>query len=98
LINLGDTWIHFDLREDLVKNVKVGDRYIVRIPALGDRRITVEVELIMSQARPPVHLSVRNGAFLVSRSRLRGGTVGARFGDVGARRCGRIRCPRACRC
>ena len=49
LIDLGDTWIHFDLREDLVKNVKLGDRYVVRIPALGDRRIAVEIKLIASK-------------------------------------------------
>src|SRR5271165_5870730 len=41
LIDLADVWIHFDLREDLVKTLKVGDRLEVRIPALADRRITV---------------------------------------------------------
>jgi len=46
LIDLDDMWIHFDLREDLVKTLKVGDRFDVRIPALADRRITVEVKLI----------------------------------------------------
>ena len=49
LINLDDMWIHFDLREDLVKTIKVGDRFDVRIPALADRRITVEVKLIATK-------------------------------------------------
>jgi HlyD family secretion protein len=49
LIDLSDLWIHFDLREDLVKGLKVGDRFGVRIPALGDRRITVEVKLIATK-------------------------------------------------
>jgi HlyD family secretion protein len=49
LIDLGDTWVHFDLREDLVRTLKVGDRFGVRIPALGDRRITVEVRLIATK-------------------------------------------------
>ena len=49
LIDLSDLWIHFDLREDLVKTLKVGDRFDVRIPALGDRRITVEVKLIATK-------------------------------------------------
>jgi HlyD family secretion protein len=49
LINLSDLWIHFDLREDLVKTLKVGDRFDVRIPALSDRRITVEVKLIATR-------------------------------------------------
>jgi len=49
LIDLNDVWIHFDLREDLVKTLKVGDRFGVRIPALADRRITVEVKLIATK-------------------------------------------------
>ena len=49
LIDLNDVWIHFDLREDLVKTLKVGDRFDVRIPALDDRRITVEVKLIATK-------------------------------------------------
>jgi HlyD family secretion protein len=49
LIDLGDVWVHFDLREDLVKTLKVGDRFGVRIPALADRRITVEVKLIATK-------------------------------------------------
>jgi HlyD family secretion protein len=49
LIDLADVWIHFDLREDLVKSLKVGDRFDVRIPALGDRRVPVEVRLIATK-------------------------------------------------
>jgi HlyD family secretion protein len=49
LIDLSDVWIHFDLREDLVRSLKVGDRFEVRIPALDDRRITVEVKLIATK-------------------------------------------------
>jgi HlyD family secretion protein len=49
LIDLNDMWVHFDLREDLVKTLKVGDRFWVRIPALGDREIAVEVRLIATK-------------------------------------------------
>ena len=49
LIDLSDLWIHFDLREDLIKTLRVGDRFDVRIPALSDRRITVEVRLIATK-------------------------------------------------
>ena len=49
LVDLNDMWVHFDLREDLVKALKVGDRFDVRIPALGDRRVTVEVKLIATK-------------------------------------------------
>jgi HlyD family secretion protein len=49
LIDLNDLWVHFDLREDLVSTIKLGDRFDVRIPALADRRITVEVKLIATK-------------------------------------------------
>jgi len=49
LIDLNDLWVHFDLREDLVRTLKLGDRFDVRIPALDDRRITVEVKLIATK-------------------------------------------------
>jgi len=46
LVDLNDTWVGFALREDLVAGLKVGDRFTVRIPALGDQRIAVEVRVI----------------------------------------------------
>jgi HlyD family secretion protein len=49
LIDLGDVWVHFDLREDLVRTLRVGDRFGVRIPALGDRSIEVEIKLIATK-------------------------------------------------
>ena len=49
LIDLDDMWVHLDLREDLVRTLKIGDRFSVHIPALGDRRITVEVKLIATK-------------------------------------------------
>lgn len=49
LVDLGDVWLRFDLREDLVKGLKVGDRFAVRIPALGDREVTVAVRTIATR-------------------------------------------------
>jgi HlyD family secretion protein len=49
LIDLDDVWVHFDLREDLVKTLKIGDRFDVHIPALADRLVTVEVKLIATK-------------------------------------------------
>jgi HlyD family secretion protein len=49
LIDLDDVWLHFDLREDLVRTIKVGDRFNVRVPALGDRTISAEVKLIATR-------------------------------------------------
>jgi HlyD family secretion protein len=49
LIDLSDVWLRFDLREDLVKGLKIGDRFQVRVPALGDRLITVAVRKIATR-------------------------------------------------
>jgi HlyD family secretion protein len=49
LVEMNDIWVGFDLREDLIKGVKLGDRFDVRIPALGDRRISVEIKLIAAK-------------------------------------------------
>ncbi len=49
LVDLGDVWLRFDLREDLVKGLKVGDRFVVRIPALGSARVTVAVRTIATR-------------------------------------------------
>ena len=49
LVELNDIWLRFDLREDLVKNLKVGDRFQVRVPAIGDRPIAVEIKLIAAK-------------------------------------------------
>lgn len=49
LVDLNDLWLRFDLREDLVRGLKVGDKITARIPALGDREITTEVRLIAAK-------------------------------------------------
>jgi len=49
LVDLNDIWLRFDLREDLVKGLKLGDRITVRLPALGDRNVTAEIKLIAAK-------------------------------------------------
>jgi HlyD family secretion protein len=49
LVDLADTWIGFSLREDLIAGLKAGDRFTVRIPALGDRELVVEVRVIATK-------------------------------------------------
>ena len=46
LIDLSDVWLRFDLREDLVKGLKPGDQFQMRVPALGDRLITAAIKVI----------------------------------------------------
>jgi HlyD family secretion protein len=49
LVEMNDIWLHFDLREDLIKDVKLGDKIELRIPALGDRRIVTQIRLIAAK-------------------------------------------------
>jgi HlyD family secretion protein len=49
LVDLNDVWLRFDLREDLAKGLKVGDRFQMRVPALGDRLIAAEIKVIASK-------------------------------------------------
>ena len=49
LVDLNDVWLRFDLREDLAKGLKVGDRFQMRVPALGDKLITAEIKVIASK-------------------------------------------------
>ena len=49
LVDLSDTWLGFSLREDLIAGLKVGDRFSVRIPALGNREVTAEVRVIAAK-------------------------------------------------
>ena len=46
LVDLNDTWLGFSLREDLIAGLKIGDRFTVRVPALGGRAIDAEVRVI----------------------------------------------------
>jgi HlyD family secretion protein len=46
LVDLGDMWVQFDLREDLLRDLKPGSTIDVRVPALGDRSVTLAVRVI----------------------------------------------------
>jgi len=49
LVDLSDTWLGFSLREDLIAGLKVGDRFTVNLPALGDREVTAQVRVIAAK-------------------------------------------------
>jgi HlyD family secretion protein len=49
LVDLKDIWLRFDLREDLMRGLKIGDRIDVRIPALDNRTVAAEVRLIAAK-------------------------------------------------
>jgi len=49
IVDLNDVWLRFDLREDLARNLKDGNTFEVRIPALGDRAVSAQVRLIAAK-------------------------------------------------
>jgi len=51
LIDLQNPWFTFNLREDLLRGLKVGDGFDVTVPALGEDRIPVKVTMINAQGQ-----------------------------------------------
>jgi HlyD family secretion protein len=49
VVDLNDVWLRFDLREDLLKDVKLGSRIKVNIPALGNKEVIAEIRLIAAK-------------------------------------------------
>jgi HlyD family secretion protein len=49
LIDRNDTWLGFALREDLLARLKLGDRFTVKVPALGNRLVTAAVRVIAAK-------------------------------------------------
>lgn len=46
LADLSDSWISFNLREDLLADIRQGSTFNARIPALGNREISLQVTYI----------------------------------------------------
>ncbi|MBY5666869.1 HlyD family secretion protein [Rhizobium leguminosarum] len=51
LIDLQNPWFTFNLREDLLEGLKVGDEFDVAVPAIGDAKIRVKVTTINAQGQ-----------------------------------------------
>jgi HlyD family secretion protein len=51
LIDMGDLWFTFNLREDLLAGLKIGDRFDVTVPALKSQVIPVRVTMINVQGQ-----------------------------------------------
>jgi len=51
LIDMHGLWFTFNLREDLLAGLKIGDQFEVTVPALAAKRITVRVTLINVQGQ-----------------------------------------------
>src|SRR5262249_14813605 len=51
LIDIANPWLTFNMREDLLVGLRVGDTFEVTIPALGPRRLQVRVTVINVQGQ-----------------------------------------------
>ena len=49
ILDLDDTWVSFNLREDRLGAIRMGRRLRVRVPALGDEEVELEVIYIAAQ-------------------------------------------------
>ena len=49
LIDPADMWVQFDIREDLLRDLRQGSKFDVRVPALGDRVVELEVRVIAAK-------------------------------------------------
>ncbi|SDB89755.1 HlyD family secretion protein [Williamwhitmania taraxaci] len=43
LVDLSDIWVTFNLREDLIAKIKMGDEFKASFPALGNKEITLKI-------------------------------------------------------
>ncbi len=51
IVDIGHPWLTFNLREDLIKGLKVGDSFQVTVPALSSAKIDVKVTVINAQGQ-----------------------------------------------
>jgi HlyD family secretion protein len=51
LIDLQNPWFTFNLREDLLRGLKIGDSFDVTVPAMDNARIPVRVTMINAQGQ-----------------------------------------------
>jgi len=50
IVDLTDIWFTFNVREDLLGDMKMGKTFMVKVPALKDKKIEVKVEYIKALA------------------------------------------------
>lgn len=46
IVDLNDIWITFNVREDLLNKIKIGDTLTAKVPALGNKEIKIKINYI----------------------------------------------------
>ena len=78
IVDLNDIWVVFNIREDLLTNIRVGKDLEATVPALGNRAISLKVNYIKSMASYATFKATKtNGGFDVKTFEVRAKPVAA---------------------
>ncbi len=78
IVDLSDTWVVFNIREDLLTNIKIGTELEANIPALGAKNIRLKVNYIKAMASYATFKATKNnGGFDVKTFEVRAKPVTA---------------------
>ena len=72
IVDLSDVWVVFNIREDLLSNIKVGKEFEAIVPALGNKSIMLKVNYIKAMASYATFKATKtNGGFDVKSFEVR---------------------------
>jgi len=72
IVDLNDMWVVFNIREDLLTNIKIGKEFEATVPALGNKNVTLKVNYIKSMASYATFKATKtNGGFDVKSFEVR---------------------------
>jgi HlyD family secretion protein len=78
IVDLSDIWVVFNIREDLLTNIKIGKEFDANIPALGTKNIRLKVNYIKAMASYATFKATKNnGGFDVKTFEVRAKPVTA---------------------
>jgi HlyD family secretion protein len=72
IVDLSDIWVVFNIREDLLMNIKIGKEFEANIPALGSKNVKLKVNYIKALASYATFKATKNnGGFDVKTFEVR---------------------------
>jgi HlyD family secretion protein len=60
IVDLSDVWVVFNIREDLLTNIKMGTQLEASIPAMGNKIVTLKVDYIKAMASYATFKATKN--------------------------------------
>jgi HlyD family secretion protein len=72
IVNLSDMWVVFNIREDMLSNIKIGKEFQAKVPALGNKTVNLKVNYIKAMASYATFKATKiNGGFDVKTFEVR---------------------------